>query len=291
MLVNMRKILSDAEKNGYAVGCINTPDESMIQGVIAAAEELQTPLIIDHAEVHDSFMPIERIGPPMIEAAKNASVPICVHLDHGASYSFVMRALRVGFTSIMYDLSACSFEENKTKLREFTKIAHDLDITVEGELGVMHSGKGDTHGGEATDDISSSYTDPDMAAEFAYETNVDALAVCFGTLHGVYDREPKLNLELLKTIHEKIDGKTHLVMHGASGLDDNQIRSAIDCGISKINYYTYMSRAVTPKLVPWIEAQGGAPYYHDVLIEGEKIVKDITADVLRVFLNGKTPVC
>ena len=112
MLVNMKEILETAEKNQYAIGCINTPNVETIRAVIGAAEELNTPVIIDHAQVHDSLIPIERIGPEMIAYAKKAKVPVCVHLDHGSDYNFVMRAIRVGFPSIMYDCSELPYEEN-----------------------------------------------------------------------------------------------------------------------------------------------------------------------------------
>ena len=139
MLVNMRDILADAEKNRYAIPCINTPNIEFLRAVIGAAEDLNTPVIIDHAEVHDSLIPIERIGPEMVKYASRAKVPVCVHLDHGTTYSFLMRALKAGFSSIMYDCSALPFEENVRRVKEFVKVAHDLDITVEGELGVIDS--------------------------------------------------------------------------------------------------------------------------------------------------------
>ena len=126
MLVNMKEILEIAEKNQYAIPCINTPNVETIRAVIGAAEELNTPIIIDHAQVHDSLIPIERIGPEMIAYAKNASVPVCVHLDHGSDYNFVMRAIRVGFPSIMYDCSELPYEENLKNVKEFTKIAHNV---------------------------------------------------------------------------------------------------------------------------------------------------------------------
>ena len=147
MLVNMKEILKEAEEKGYAIGCINTPNMETLRAVVDAAEELNVPIIIDHAQVHDPLIPMESIGPKMVEYAKQAKVPVCVHLDHGSDYSFVMRAIRCGFSSIMYDLSALPFEENMAKLKEFTKIAHDLNITVEAELGIMTSTEEDSHGG------------------------------------------------------------------------------------------------------------------------------------------------
>ena len=145
MLVNMKKILEIAEAEGYAIPCINTPNEETVRAVIGAAEELNTPIIIDHAQVHDSLIPIERIGPIMLKYAKEARVPVCVHLDHGSDYEFVMRAVKVGFPSIMYDCSALPFEENVEKVAQFVKFAHAAGITVEAELGIMASTDEDTH--------------------------------------------------------------------------------------------------------------------------------------------------
>ena len=188
MLVNMKEILSHAEKNHYAIACINTPSADNIRAVIGAAEELNAPVIIDHAQVHDPVIPIEVIGPQMVACAKAAKVPVCVHLDHGTDYTFIMKAIHAGFSSIMYDCSLLPYEENKAKLTEFTKLAHGLGITVEAELGVMASTGEDSHGGKplTNEEIKQYFTDPQQAGEFAEATGVDALAVCFGTMHGIY---------------------------------------------------------------------------------------------------------
>ena len=217
MLVNMKQILEEAEKNGYAIGCINTPNVETLRAVIGAAEDVGVPVIIDHAQVHDPLIPIEEIGPKMVEYAKKAKVPVCVHLDHGSDYNFVMRAIRCGFTSIMYDLSALSFEENVEKLKEFTKIAHDLDITVEAELGIMTSTEEDSHGGETGwthETIKKTFTDPKQAAEFAERTGVDALAVCFGTAHGIYAEPPLLDIERVKAIRAAMPKECRVVKIG-----------------------------------------------------------------------------
>jgi len=162
MLVNLRKMLADAEAGGYAIGCINTPNLETIRGVIAAAEEINVPLIIDHAQVHDEEgITVEVIGPQMVEYARKAKVPVCVHVDHGADFTFVLRCIRAGFTSVMYDLSALPYEENLSKVKEFTEFAHRMDVTVEAELGVMTlaTGEGWTH-----ETIKATFTDPAQAA-------------------------------------------------------------------------------------------------------------------------------
>ena len=287
MLVNLKEILSDARKNNYAVGCINTPNVETLKAVIAAAEEVKAPIVIDHAEVHDSIIPLESIAPYMIEHAKKAKVPVCVHLDHGVSYSFVMRAIRQGFTSIMYDCSALPFEENVRKVQEFVKIARDLNITVEGELGMLPSGDDDTHEETHALEGAEYYTDPDQAVEFAERTRVDALAINFGTAHGIYKAAPKLDTDRAKKIVSGVREDCSVVMHGASGVDEEQITKAINSGISKINYYTYMSTAVAPKIVEMINNSTSKVYYHDIALFAQKTMTELCIDVISLFMNGK----
>lgn len=290
MLVNMKQILEEAEKNGYAIGCINTPNVETLRAVIGAAEDVGVPVIIDHAQVHDPLIPIEEIGPKMVEYAKKAKVPVCVHLDHGSDYNFVMRAIRCGFTSIMYDLSDLSFEENVEKLKEFTKIAHDLDITVEAELGIMTSTEEDSHGGETGwthETIKKTFTDPKQAAEFAERTGVDALAVCFGTAHGIYAEPPLLDIERVKAIRAAMPKECRVVMHGGSGVDDDQVRAAISAGCSKVNYYSYMATACSRHINEYLAEREGKAFWHEVQEEAYRFMRGYAADVLRVFKNGK----
>lgn len=291
MLVNMKQILADAEKGGYAIGCINTPNVETLRAVIGAAEDLNVPIIIDHAQVHDSLIPIEEIGPKMVEYAKKAKVPVCVHLDHGSDYNFVMRALRVGFSSIMYDLSALPFEENVEKLKEFTKIAHDLDVTVEAELGIMTSTEEDSHGGEDVvwnnETIKKTFTEPSQAAEFAQRTGVDALAVCFGTAHGIYSEPPILDIERVKAIRAAMPKDSRVVMHGGSGVDDNQVRAAISAGCSKVNYYSYMAKACSKHINDYLVKKNGSAFWHEVQEEAYTFMRGYARDVLTMFKNGK----
>ena len=238
MLVNMKKILEIAEAEGYAIPCINTPNEETVRAVIGAAEELNTPIIIDHAQVHDSLIPIERIGPIMLKYAKEARVPVCVHLDHGSDYEFVMRAVKVGFPSIMYDCSALPFEENVEKVAQFVKFAHAAGITVEAELGKVGGKEDDLDGGD-----DNPYTDPQEAKEFVERTGVDSLAVGIGTAHGVYKGEPKLQFDILSQIREVVD--IPLVLHGTSGVPDEAVEECIKRGICKVNYATDLRIAFT----------------------------------------------
>ena len=274
MLVNMKEILKEAEEKGYAIGCINTPNMETLRAVVDAAEELNVPIIIDHAQVHDSLIPIESIGPKMVEYAKQAKVPVCVHLDHGSDYSFVMRAIRCGFSSIMYDLSALPYEENMAKLKEFTKLAHELDI---------HGGSvGWTH-----ESIKKTFTDPQQAAEFARETGVDALAVCFGTAHGIYAEPPQLDIERVKAIRAAMPKESRVVMHGGSGVDDAQVRAAITAGCSKVNYSSYMATAASKHIQEYLNERDGKAFWHEVEEESYRFMKEYAKGVLTVFKNGK----
>lgn len=288
MLVNMNEIMKRAEDQGYAIACINTPNHVTVRAVVDAAEELGVPIIIDHAEVHNELVPIEDIGPFMVEYAKKAKVPVCVHLDHGVSYDFVMKAVRTGFSSIMYDQSSLPFEENIQRVKDFVKIAHPLGISVEGELGIMGSTDEDEHGGEPMTNaqIRETFTDPEEARIFAEETNCDALAVCFGTIHGIYAEDPILDIERVKDIREAVHDDCRIVMHGGSGVDNQQVQNAISAGISKINFYSYLSKAASENIYNILKENPSLP--HEKLNElNYQFMKDYTKDVLSLYMNGK----
>lgn len=283
MLVNLRKMLSDAEAGGYAIGCINTPNLETIRGVIAAAEEINVPLIIDHAQVHDEEgITVEVIGPQMVEYARKAKVPVCVHVDHGADFTFVLRCIRAGFTSVMYDLSALPYEENLSKVKEFTEFAHRMDVTVEAELGVMTlaTGEGWTH-----ETIKATFTDPAQAADFARRSDVDALAVCFGTAHGVYAEPPILDIQRVRDIRASMPDSCRVVMHGGSGVDEEQTKAAISAGVSKLNYYSYLGMAATENMERILAGQGKSRQWHENQEAQVDFIKEYTKHVLTVFKN------
>lgn len=294
MLVNMKEILEVAEKEGYAIPCINTPNEETVRAVIGAAEELNTPIIIDHAQVHDSLIPIERIGPVMLKYAKEARVPVCVHLDHGSDYEFVMRAVKVGFPSIMYDCSALPYEENLANVKKFVQIAHAAGITVEAELGVMASTEEDTHGEVdaesrvlTNEDIKEFFTEPEEAKAFAEETGCDALAVCFGTMHGIYAEPPVLDIDRVKALRAAIPDTCRVVMHGASGVEFDQVQNAITAGCSKVNYYSYMAKAATKFVADKVAETEGKIAYHELQEAAYEFMKGYAKDVISAFKNGK----
>ena len=285
MLANMRQMLKDAEDGGYCIGCINTPNLETVRGVIAAAEEVNVPIIIDHAQVHDeNGIKVEVIGPLMVEYAKKAKVPVCVHVDHGADFTFVLRCIKAGFSSVMYDLSRLPYEENLSKVKEFTEFAHRMDVTVEAELGIMTLAMGE---GWTRETIKTTFTDPAEAADFAERSGVDALAVCFGTAHGIYAEPPELDIQRVRDIRAAMPDTCRVVMHGGSGVDEDQIRAAITAGVSKRNYYSYMGQAATQNMKQLLAGAYGNKQWHDVQEAQVDFIKEYAKGVLTLFKNGK----
>ena len=230
MLVNLNEVLFDAQKNHYGVGLFNTTDTDMLEAVISAAEELRSPVIIGTAEVLLPYGELSLITPSIVHRAKAASVPVVVHYDHGVTFERCMEALRLGFTSVMLDGSAEELSENIRATSEMVKIAHAFGATVEGEIGHVGSA---ASGDNETNDM---YTTPEEARNFVELTGVDALAVAIGTAHGAYKTAPRLDIDRLRKIRETID--TPLVLHGGSGLSDEDFRNTIQNGIAKVNIFT-----------------------------------------------------
>lgn len=230
MLVNLNEVLKKAQKEKYAVGLFNTTDTDMLQAVIEAAEESNSPVILGTAEVLLPYGELKLIAPSVIAAAKRAKVPVVVHYDHGLTFDRCIEALKLGFSSIMFDGSAKPYEQNIAETREMVKIAHAFGATVEGEIG--HVGEA-AHGDESLENM---YTTPEEAKAYLDATGVDALAVAIGSAHGVYKKKPMLNIERLKEISGEV--KVPLVLHGGSGLSDDDFKNTIRNGIAKVNIFT-----------------------------------------------------
>ena len=235
MLVNLNDVLAKAQEGKYAVGLFNTIDSDMLEAAIGAAEELRAPIIVGTAEVLLPFGELKLIAPSVIAAAKRATVPVVVHYDHGLTFERTMEALKLGFTSVMFDASTKDPAVNLAETREVVRIAHAFGATVEGEIG--HVGEA-SNGDESAEDM---YTTPQEAEDFIKATGVDALAIAIGSAHGVYKSKPKLNIDRLKEIRARVD--TPLVMHGGSGLSDDDFRNSIREGIAKMNIFTDMCLA------------------------------------------------
>jgi len=261
MLVTLKQILKLAEANKCAIGSFNTPNLESMQAVIAAAEELNQPVILMHAQVHEEMglCTMDEITPIMLFMADRAKVPVCVHLDHGTDLDYIKKGLDLGFTSVMYDGSALSMEENYANTCMAVEIAARYGASVEAEVGSMGAREGGDGGGESI------YTDPDTALWFVNETGIDALACAFGTAHGLYLTEPKLDYERVSNINALID--VPMVMHGGSGVSTADYKEVIQRGIRKINYYTYMAKA------------GGAAISQKNYTQFHDAVKDVIAAV------------
>lgn len=228
MLVNLRKIISMAEEGGYCVPAFNVYNTETVMGVIKAAEEQRAPVII---QVYPRLINEEvgyYLAPAILAAAKKATVPVCFHLDHGPSENTAVRALYWGATGIMYDGSVHPFEENVATTKHIVDICDAIDVGVEGELG---------HIGSVNDDAMDEFTNPDEAAEFVKRTGVTCLAVLIGNAHGHYKKPPKLDIERVEEIR-KATGGIPLVLHGGSGIPDEEVKAAIKAGVRKINIGT-----------------------------------------------------
>lgn len=237
MLVNMNDVLLPAKKSKYGVGFFNAVNIEMARAIIETAEELNSPVMIGTAEVLLPAMSLEHVSEYLIPMAKKASVPVCVHYDHGLTFEKCMEALHLGFTSIMYDCSTASYEENIKGVAEMVKICHAMGVTVEGELGHV----GDNEGAGKLENPSDYFTDPDVALDFVTKTGIDSLAVAVGNAHGDYAFPPKLDFDRIDIISKKTN--LPLVLHGGSGLSDNDFRTAVKLGISKINIFTDIDKA------------------------------------------------
>lgn len=280
MLVNLNDVLLPAKKVGYGVGLFNTCNVEEAMGVLAAAEKTNSPAIIGTAEILLPFTPLEVLIDLLIPMAKRAKTPVVVHYDHGLTYEKCEQALRGGFSSVMYDCSALSYEDNVKALADMVKLAHSYGATVEGELGKIGGAEGSDANGAIPECY---YTDPAQAKDFVDRTGVDALAIAVGTAHGEYHFTPKLDFDRIKKIAATIP--TPLVLHGGSGLSDSDFQKAITCGISKINIFTDLDKA-------------GAKAAFDSYNAGNKVLTKMMPDMregvmqevikkMLLFKNGK----
>ena len=256
MLVTLSELLKDAKEEKYAVGAFNVPNLEAIRGVIQAAEELESPVILQHAEVHENLIGLEEIGPIMLQ----------------------------------YDASSKEYELNLEETKEIVKIAHAAGVSVEAELGHIFTsavGGGEGRGSDSSDDyedLEDVYTDPDLARKFVEATGVDCLAIGFGTVHGIYLKEPKLDLNRILQIKEKID--VPFVMHGGSGVSEENYRTAIKNGICKINYYTYMNKAAGKAVQECLENNTeDAVFFDELSLKATAAMKDNVKAAMEIFMK------
>jgi len=236
-LVTTKKMLLDAQKNGYAVGAFNVENMEMVMAVVSAAEETKSPVIMQTTPSTVKYADFDYFYANVKVAAQKANVPVAIHLDHGNSFELAMKAYRTGYTSIMIDGSHGSFEENIALTKSVVDVCKNGNVPVEAELGKVGGKEDDLDGGDG------GYTDPLEAKEFVQRTGADSLAISIGTAHGVYKGEPKLDLNRLSQIREVVD--IPLVLHGTSGVPDDIVTECVNRGICKVNYATDLRIAFT----------------------------------------------
>ena len=290
MLVSLKELMEDAEKGGYAIGAFNVSNLESLMAIMQAAEETGRGVILNYAEVHAPFLSMEQAALIMLDAAKKAKVPVCVHLDHGSSMESCIQAIWLGFTSVMLDASAEDYETNVRETKEIVRLAHSVGVTVEAELGhIFSSDMGlaespkEAETLESFDSAEDVYTDPATAKDFVERTGVDVLAIAFGTTHGIYTKKPKLDLERITKIKDAVD--IPFVMHGGSGLSKEEFQTAIRNGIRKINYYTYMTlaggRAVKEALDQ--KSPDENVFFHDIPMIAVEAMKENVKEAIQVF--------
>lgn len=237
MLVTGYDILKKAHEDGYAVGAFNTSNLEMTKAIVDAAEELQSPVIIQTSQSAISYAGIEEIAMIVRKLGEKASVPVALHLDHGTDWDVVMQCLRYGWTSVMFDGSKYEFQKNIEITKRVIEIAHPMGVSVEAELGKI----GGVEDHVVVNDKDATMTDPNEAQEFVEKTGVDFLAIAIGTAHGVYKGDPELDFDRLETIKNRL--KMPIVLHGASGVPEEDIKRAVSLGVNKINIDTDLRQA------------------------------------------------
>ncbi|MES9869404.1 MAG: ketose-bisphosphate aldolase [Sedimenticola sp.] len=271
-LVNLRDMLQHAYRNGYAVGAFDLISLEFLEGIISAAEQYSSPVILSLAESHFDHYDFDLLMPAVVEAARRAAVPVAIHLDHGASQDSAVRAINRGCNGVMVDASHHPVSDNIRITSEVVQMARDCGVPVEGELGYVPGVEGEDaerHPGEIA------YTTVEEARRYVDETGVDFLAVSIGTVHGRMKGSPQLDIQRLKEINAELG--LPLVIHGGTGLSDEQFRDLIANGVAKINYYTALADAAAKRMYSNAMKNPGAGYTR--LVEG--VSEDIASEVGR----------
>lgn len=258
----MKSLLEQAANSNRGVGAFSVGNMEMVKGAVQAAEELDIPIILQIAEVRLKHSPLELMGPMMVHAAKAANVDIAVHLDHGLTMDVVEEALELGFTSVMFDSSTYPFEENMVRTQEVVKVARQYGATVEAELGLV----GGSEDGSCDHGIRC--TNPEDAKLFCERTGIDALAVAIGNAHGNYPSAPELAFDVLQEIHEKTN--VPLVLHGGSGITDEDFRKAISLGIAKVNIATASFNSLVKRAEEYLQSDENYNYFalNEAMVQG-----------------------
>lgn len=277
MLVTGKEILDHAHKHGYAVGAFNINNMEILQALVAAADEERSPVILQVSEGAIKYAGMDYLAAMVNVAAKQTTVPICLHLDHGTTYETIMQCMTHGWTSVMYDGSHHPLDVNIAETAHIVKVAHASGISVEAELGRL-SGVEDNISVSEKDSI---YTNPQEAEKFVKETGVDSLAIAIGTAHGKYKGQPKLDYERLDTIKKMLD--MPIVLHGASGLTEEQLKKCVSLGVNKINIDTDFRQAFTDGIHSVFDANPDVFDPRKILGPARDAVKQVAINKIRMF--------
>ena len=282
-LLTLEEILSESIEKKYAVGAFDTMNHSLTEAILCAAEDKDRPVILMVVEPLFDMPRGEELFNYIIQRCRNSKVPICLHLDHGKSFEVVMKAIHYGCTSVMFDGSMLPIEENIAITQKVVEVAHACGVSVEAEIGHVGGHEGNMLEGNVADE--SAYTEVKDAVRFTEETNVDALAVAIGTVHGLYKGEPKLDYKRLSELREAIS--IPLVMHGGSGLSPDHYTQAIRHGINKINYFTAMSLGGGNAVKELVKERSTSIHFFEILNVGMERMKNIVADQIDIFETQK----
>ena len=287
MLVTSKYLLNMAEKKNQAIGAFNVTGLSTLLAILEVAQELKEPVILEFAQTHEEekVMDLDSIGPVMVALAKQAKVPVAVHLDHGIDYNYIEKALEMGFTSVMYDGSSLPLEENIENTKKVVTLASKYGASVEAEIGKMAGITMNNNNVIENREVDrSNFTDPMEAKQFVKETGVDMLACSFGTSHGLYTSAPQLDSALVAEL--RIATGIPVVMHGGSGVSEEDYYRVIDSGVRKINYYSYMAKAGGEAIRSYLQKEG-VVFYHELANVAKEAMKENVKEAIVLFKNNQ----
>jgi fructose-bisphosphate aldolase class II len=275
MMVNFAAVLKEAKRGGYAVGSFNVYNYETIRGVIEAGQELGYPTIVAFGESYLPNMEFDEVFGIVSAMASRVEIPLVLHLDHCKSVENIVKAIKAGFTSVMFDGSSLPFEKNMEETAHVVAMAHTVGVSVEAELGALAGGEFSNE--ESGEEI---YTNPAQASQFVERTGIDALAVSIGTVHGMYKGTPKIDVGVLKKIAATVD--IPLVLHGGSGTPENIVRECILNGIAKINVNTEISLYTVEKLKALLQS-GNSYHLSQLALKEVGYVKEVVNKYATMF--------
>jgi len=281
MLVNLQEVTKEARRKGCAVPGFTAFNIESAQAIIEAAEEVDAPVILGQAQLFHEYGDIEICGPVMAEMARRAKVPVCLHLDHGTTLEYILKAVKAGYTSVMADFSELPFEENARLVKMCVDMLKDGGISVEGLMGRMPNLGEVRRSGLEKLPLESYFTVPEEAARFVEITGVNALTVSFGTVHGMMLAQPHLDFDRLADLHAMVG--CILVMHGSSGVRPDEIKKAIQMGLRKINVYTKLSTSAQPAILKLVKQSQDPLYYHEIVAAAKTAMREAAKEQILLF--------